>query len=331
MVINVCRPALHLPLLAILSTQPASAAPPGAVPFGAYDPSGYFENDADVSIEHVFLPWEDVSLSSLISADQYALERHRALLITVEPWTWTQDERNTPQALRDGILSGRYDVNMREICGVVDTLQSPASIRWGHEMEHADGQFIWAGWAPEDYIAAYRRMVEVCRAAAPRTRFVWSPLGHVNLTEYYPGADVVDIVGLSIFGFQTFEHDILGRELRYEDLLRERYARVAPFRKPVIVAELGYTGNADYVQAWEDAVRVPHPEMAYLVGVVYFNQQEVYPWPNNYGYPDWRVTERVTGSPAGSEITASKSTEAHCTAPLSILISHLTGICTSAR
>jgi endoglucanase len=41
-------------------------------------------------------------------------------------------------------------------------------------------------------------------------------------------------------------------------------------------------------------VRRARPEYPSLVGVVYFNQKEVYPWPDDLGYPDWRVEFRVT-------------------------------------
>ena len=65
----------------------AMAAPPGETPFGVYDPGGDFTEDPDVQIEHLFLPWEDVFLPSLVDADVYALERNRAILATIEPWT----------------------------------------------------------------------------------------------------------------------------------------------------------------------------------------------------------------------------------------------------
>ena len=63
-------------LVAVLAA-PAFAAPPGDLPFGAYDPDGDFSTDTEVTIEHVFLPWEDVTLESMYQADAYALERGR--------------------------------------------------------------------------------------------------------------------------------------------------------------------------------------------------------------------------------------------------------------
>ncbi|MEZ5796798.1 MAG: glycosyl hydrolase [Paracoccaceae bacterium] len=264
------------------------------MPFGAYDPEGYFTEDSELTIEHVFMPWEDVNLNTLLEADAYALERRRALMITIEPWTWTRDERNTAEFLQRGIEQGYYDANMRSICGVIGTLQSPVSIRWGHEMETSDGQFIWSNWKPETYITAYRRMIEVCRAEAPNANIVWSPIGLSNSPEYYPGDDYVDLIGLSVFGLEKWDVAKSGGPQSYDDVMTERYDMVKQFNKPVVVAEVGYSGSAAYVDAWENQVRKARPDLPLLVGAVYFNQKEVYPWPDGFGYPDWRIQNRVT-------------------------------------
>lgn len=284
---------LALALSGLLVAAPAVAAPPGTVPFGAYDPEGTFIDDPVPIIEHVFLPWEDVFLPSLTDADAYALARNRALLITLEPWTWSRDERNTPEYLREGIANGIYDVNMRTICGVFNTLQSPVTLRWGHEMDDDNGQFIWAGWEPADYISAYRRMIDICRAEAPNITVMWSPLGDEGMELYYPGDDYADLVGLSVFGLQAWDQAKYGGDRSFNDILTPRYNRAAAFGKPIVVAELGYVGKAPYVEAWENSVRVAYPEYPNLVGVVYFNFPEVYAWPDGFGRPDWRVENRV--------------------------------------
>jgi endoglucanase len=281
-------------VLAAFLAAPAFAAPPGPLPFGAYDPAGDFSTDPALTIEHVFLPWEDVSLDSLYQADKYALERKRALMITIEPWTWTRDERNTADFLLNGITQGYYDSNMRGICQVIGTLQSPVSVRWGHEMETTDGQFIWSAWKPENYIASFRRMIDICRKEAPKINVIWSPLGLENAKDYYPGDSYVDLVGISVFGYEAWEKAIIGHARTFTELLTERYNNVKGFGKPVVVAELGYTGTAEYVASWESEVRAARPDMPLLVGAVYFDQPEVYPWPNGFPLPDWRLDKRVT-------------------------------------
>ena len=69
--------------------------------------------------------------------------------------------------------------------------------------------------------------------------------------------------------------------------------QVKGFNKPVVVAEVGYSGTQAYVDDWEAKVRAARPDLPLLVGAVYFNQKEVYPWPDDFGYPDWRIDSRV--------------------------------------
>ncbi len=281
---------------ALLVATPSFAAPPGEMPFGVYDPEGRFSTDVEVTIEHLFLPWEDVFLPSLIDADAYALERGRSVLVTIEPWTWNRSERNNPVTLLNGINSGAYDQYMSSICAVLNLFESPVTVRWAQEMEDESGQFIWADWEPANYIAAYRRMVDVCRANAPNLNYMWSPLGFEGLEVYYPGDEYVDIIGLSVFGLQAWERDILGEEQTFVDILGPRYNRVVGFDKPIVVAELGYVGDADYVAQWDATVRQIYAMFPNLVAVVYFNQPEVYPWPDGYGMPNWEVDAHIIGN-----------------------------------
>ncbi len=272
---------------AITATAQTPGSPPGDMPFGVYDPNGEFSDIRDVQIEHLFLPWQDVFLQSLSLADDYARERGRAVLVTIEPWTWTRSERNRPEVLRRGIAEGAYDINMRTICSQLAEFVSPVTVRWGHEMDDRSGQFIWAGWQPEDYIAAYQRAVDVCREVADDIQYMWSPLGLENMAGYYPGDEYVDVIGLSVFGFQPWERAILGRELEFKEILTPRYERALAFGKPIVVAELGYSGSAEYVDRWEQSVRQHLEVYEELRAVIYFNQREVYPWPDGFGFPNW--------------------------------------------
>ncbi len=280
-------------LLAALAMLPAQAAPPGDLPFGVYDPYGTFADDPDVQIEHLFLPWEDLFLDSLPAADDYAKERDRDILVTVEPWTWTRGARNTPESLITGINKGDYDGNMTSICNVLGEFDSDVTVRWAQEMEDYSGQFIWAKWDPDTYVSAFKRMMDVCKAQAPDIKTMWSPLGYDDLEDYYPGDDYVDVVGLSVFGLQAWEKQQLGGAQSAADILGPRMDRVRQFNKPIMVAELGYSGDADYIDAWENEVRTLAEDFPELTAVVYFNQTEVYPWPDGFGLPDWRVDSRT--------------------------------------
>lgn len=259
------------------------------VTFGAYDPHGDFTNDTNSEVEHVFLPWEDVDLSTLAQADAYALERNRALLITVEPWSWARDWRVAPDDLLDGILAGRYDTNMAAVCSEAAKLRSPVTIRWAQEMDDKEGQFTWSFWSAEGYVKGYRHVIDLCRQYLPNAQYMWSPQGDEGLEAYYPGDEYLDVVGLSVFGYQPYDRLELGRDSTFVERTEPGYNRVVGFGKPVVIAELGYAGNDDYVRAWRAETNRPHPQFPALTATIYFNDQEVYPWPRNVGLPDWRV------------------------------------------
>jgi beta-mannanase len=259
------------------------------VPLGVYDPHGDFRDYPSVKIEHLFMPWEDVDLTALYKADAYALERGRALLITIEPWSWSEDSRLTSIQLRDAVLGGRYDETIKSISKVIRELKSPVTIRWGQEMEDASGRFTWSGWKPADYIAAYRRFRDISRAIAIQANYMWSPKGNSNLADYYPGGAYVDEIGLSVFGFQKYDVGRFGRSRTFGETLKPGYDLVVGYRKPVVVAELGYDGDEHYVANWAGSVTKPDGRFSRLAAVVYFDDREGYPWPEGYGLPDWRV------------------------------------------
>ncbi len=279
--------------LAFGSAVPAQTVPPGDLPFGVYDPNGDFSELEGVSIEHLFLPWEDVLLPSLFEAENYAKERGRTLLVTIEPWTWSRDDRNSPTVLREGIQNGTYDATMQNVCSALGQLDIPMTIRWAQEMEDPSGQFIWSNWRPEDYISAFRRMNAICRSNVPAARYMWSPLGYENLADYYPGDDVVDVVGLSVFSFEPWEEAVLNQAQSFEDIFGPRYERAVTLGKPIMVAELGFSGDAEHVAQWNADVRTMSASYPELEAVVYFAQKEVYPWPDGFGYPNWRQTAHV--------------------------------------
>ena len=259
------------------------------VPLGVYDPHGDFRDYQSVKIEHLFMPWEDVDLTALYKADAYALERGRALLITIEPWSWSEDSRLTSIQLRDAVLGGRYDETIKSISKVIRKLKSPVTIRWGQEMEDASGRFTWSGWKPADYIAAYRRFHDISRAIATQANYMWSPKGNSNLADYYPGDAYVDAVGLSVFGFQKYDLGRFGHSRSFGETLKPSYDLVAGFSKPVVVAELGYDGDEHYVSDWAASITKADGRFSRLAAVVYFDDREGHPWPDGYGLPDWRV------------------------------------------
>lgn len=276
------------------ATMPSDKRPvitPASIGFGAYDPHGDFGSDTNSKIEHLFLPWEDVDLRTLALADDYAQKRGRSLLITVEPWSWSPNWRLSSSQLLNSVLSGERDGYMAAVCSEAAKLKSDVTIRWAQEMDETDNQFTWAHWNPPDYAKAYQRMVTVCREHNKTAKYMWSPKGNEGLEAFYPGTSFVDIVGLSVFGYQPYDQGVIGHDTSFVEQMREKYARVKGFGKPIMVAELGYEGDAGYVKDWAQSVAKSYPEFPELKAIVYFDDREVYPWPKGYGLPNWRVVQ----------------------------------------
>jgi endoglucanase len=270
---------------------------PGGSKFGAYDPHGDFRDEEGLATEHLFLPWEDVELSGLGAADDYAFERGRKVLITVEPWSWDLDWNVSSTELRQRILAGYYDDNMRAICNAVAGFKSPVIIRWAHEMDNPYGRFTWSIWPPADYITAFGRMHAIIKEILPEAKVMWSPRGEKSLPDYYPGDENVDIVGLSVFGLQGYDEIEYGKPRSFAEALKQGYELSEGFGKPIWVAELAYEGGREYLTKWVEEATMSYPEFPALEEVVYFNDREVWPWPHGLGLPQWRVIRDVPTLP----------------------------------
>jgi len=288
-------PAMLLAGLSVLAAG-TSAAPADdstqPLELGVYDPDAVFERREDIQIEHIYVPWIGLDLSSLDDADDYAHDRGRNLQVTVEPWSWDLRRRVGAEQLKSGIFSGRYDDNMATICRKLGTLESDVTVRFAHEMNHHSSRYPWAGWPPEEYVRAYRRMIGVCRSVATGLRYMWSPLDADQFYDYYPGRDFVDVIGFSVFGYQRYDRHEFGRDRTFAEILKPGYDLAVNFCKPIVVAELGYTGDADYIARWDQSLRAAKADFPALTGIVYYYEKEVYPWPDGFGRPDWRKHNR---------------------------------------
>lgn len=266
----------------------------GGTRFGAYDPHGDYSAKSALVTEHLYLPWDNADLRDLDGVDDYAFERGRKILLTIEPWAWGNGWVTSAARERDLILGGARDANMRAILNVLTDFRSPLIIRWAQEMDGRTGHFPWQDWAPADYVAAYRRMAGITREMLPDAQLMWSPKGEPRLGDYYPGDDVVDLVGLSVFGLQEYDEIEHGAPQSFAESLRQGYGLTEGYGKPIWVAELGYEGGLPYLTSWADDVTRAYDEFPMLEEVTLFNAREVHPWPHGLGLPDWRVVRDQT-------------------------------------
>ncbi|MEP7250620.1 MAG: glycosyl hydrolase [Spartobacteria bacterium] len=149
------------------------------------------------------------------------------------------------------ITVGKLDQDLKRWAESARAFGSPILIEWGTEPN--GDWFAWNGkWngaakGPARYVAAYRHIVDLMRAAgADNLQWVW----HVNwfdepetrwnrLENYFPGENYCDWLALSAYGPLTPRTKEGLESFRQEiDAAYPRLTKLAP-GKPIIVAEFG--------------------------------------------------------------------------------------------
>lgn len=262
------------------------------VTLGVYDPGRAFSGETDIAIEHIFVYWQAMDMRDFRKRLAYAQKRNRTMMVTVEPYTKAPNWRDGGERLFSDIVSGRFQQEITRICTELGQFKGPVIVRWGHEMEDPTGRYPWARRDNEGFKAAFRHFATSCRDLAPNASLLWSPKGEKNLAKYYPGDAYVDYVGVSLWGLQAMDLEFYGHGRGFQATFAEKYKRVASFGKPVIIAELGVSGDKDYRDNWfADLYETMASLRVFdrLRAVVYFNDKEPHYWPMGFGSPDWRI------------------------------------------
>lgn len=165
----------------------------------------------------------------------------------------------------DAIISGQFDSDFASWADGAKSFGAEIIVDWGWEMNgdwsplnglHNGGP----GKGPRRFQQAYRHIVKLMRSrGANNIRWAF----HVNFPEfpeqawnafenYYPGDDVVDYTGVSIYGTQSPIEESFPSFTGNMDRAYSRLVKMAP-QKPVLVFEFGTSQNPLGDQArWAD-------------------------------------------------------------------------------
>jgi hypothetical protein len=170
---------------------------------------------------------------------------------TSEWGVWVRGFGNGGRINNDDIAEGTYDPDIANLCSGLGALDRPLFVRWGHEMEDLTGRYPWARSDAEGYVKAYRYFVDHCRCwSHGRFFLIWSPKGRQGMSAYYPGAEYVDYVGVSVYGLERWDTDHFGKPRDFNERFREIYGFASRYNRPVMIAELGVAGDAAYRHLW---------------------------------------------------------------------------------
>jgi hypothetical protein len=194
--------------------------------------------------------------------------RRRGAIPYIRLMLRTAPVANQPEPLftLPAILAGAFDADLVAWGREAARFRTPILIEWGTE---CNGRwFSWNGsWhggatpgdfgsptkadGPERFVAVFRHLVTTLRGAGAHN-LVWvfhvaaadDPAEEWNRLEaYYPGDDVVDWIGVSLYGQGSPLDPWPARSFRAQlDDSYPRLERLAP-HKPIIIAEFGTTAN----------------------------------------------------------------------------------------
>ena len=180
------------------------------------------------------------SNSNLSESDlAYLKGSGKKLLIAWEP-------RNPELGVQDrdyliDIQQGNFDSYILDFASKLESYGNPVTIRFGHEM---NGDWYPWGRRPEEYIAAYRKVVDTIRSGGfSNIDFMWcinaesSPPENIsNTAKYYPGDSYVDIIGID--GFNFGESQNWSKWRSFSEIFAPPYNfLVNTYNKPIMIAE----------------------------------------------------------------------------------------------
>lgn len=145
-------------------------------------------------------------------------------------------------------IEGKYDDAFSSLCKALPRGRGTVYLRWNPEMEVPVERYAWQYQAPGDYINAFRHMAGVCRQGAPAARIVWGTAGYPGADEYWPGKDVVDVVGISVNGSSERTATAYPPDPDLDVALRRKLIRTRFADKPVMMLVAGGDSIASSVQ-----------------------------------------------------------------------------------
>jgi beta-mannanase len=272
-------------------------SPPAKAMLGVYDPSLDFQSQGStISLEHHFVPWRPDNAQELATAIQQTQTNQRIPLITLESWPWNWQDMQRSTLLQD-IAAGKYNETIdRALRTIHQITPKKVLLRWGHEMEIV-GQYPWSVADAQAYIIAYRYLVARARQlGVDNIIWVWSPAGNANAINYWPGEDVVDIVGISIYATPEWHPDHTQSLPSFDRLMQQKSSVLYHWEKPILIAEVGVNASPQAQKQWLIQAIDQLKKYPNVIGWVYFNQIQPEIVPLAIPRPNWKLDRTAAQS-----------------------------------
>ncbi len=201
--------------------------------------------------------------------------------------TWSPELSGGAGVPLADIAAGAQDDRVRAAAQLAAAWGKPLLVRFAHEMNLSSSPYGPGvnGNTPADFIAAWRHVVTVFRAAgATNVRWVWTPNvdcgGRCPFEAFYPGDDWVDWVGLDGYNYST----VSGVPwMSIEQVFGPSYDSITRLTsKPLMIAETSSAEAGGDKAAWirhafEEALPLRMPAVRAVI------------WFDRVKETDWRI------------------------------------------
>lgn len=209
--------------------------------------------------------------------------QNKHLLVSWEPWNPNEGLNQSRDYLVE-INNGQQDNYIKTLASDVKNYAGPVTIRFGHEM---NGNWYPWGLRPDEYIKAYRRVVDIFRQeGVENAKWMWSinadsvpyePISRVS--KYYPGNNYVDEIGIDGYNFGSTQPG--SRWQSFDNIFSSSYNYLQSYNKPIVISEVASSeegGNkAEWIRGMFNSLSSGYPRVTEVV------------WFNLLKEADWRI------------------------------------------
>jgi glucose/arabinose dehydrogenase len=210
-------------------------------------------------------------------------------LIPVIAWEpWQRDFAN-PTAVQpayslSSIASGEHDETIRSWAEGAKSVDVPIIIRFAQQQSTEPGVRSWYPWQgdPDGYRAAYRHIVALFRQEGARNvQFLWSAIALDQwASEYYPGDDIVDLVGTTVLNQGTVPEAEWAKWHTFDELFSGQYQAALQWDKPMVITELATAEQGGDKAAWlRDCFNSLKAKYPLVQGMLLLEVQSDHEWP----------------------------------------------------
>lgn len=262
-----------------------------------------FENHAQkkVSIIQFYSPW-DSGQGTFKTAFFDSIRNHCSIpLITWTPKQSGQDT-NQPYYTLKNIIDSVFDNYIREYAYAIKAWGYPIFLRFAHEMN--GNWYPWSETVNQNqqgqYVLAWRHVHDIfTQCKVPNVTWVWCPsrvnTGPYPLSEYYPGDDYVDWIGMD--GYNQCDTNSVPQQKweSFTQVFNNLYKKILSInnKKPIMVAEFSSTEYGGSKADWiTNALLTEIPDTFQNIhAIVWFNV-------NSGKQLDWRIESSTSAKNA---------------------------------